>query len=280
MNGLIRASLNNPYAVTVSVFSIVLIGALFLLGGMIPVDILPVFKSPAVQVLTFYNGKPAESIERDITSRMERWVAQSSGVKLQESRSLIRCSIIRNYYFDNVDRSGALTEVNSLATADIPSLPPGTLPPVILPFDPTGITPVSIIAVDSKTADESTLYDVGRYEVRQMIMGNQGANSPVVYGGKVRAIIAYLDRTKMHARNLSPVQVMDALDLFNVFLPTGDAKFGRLDYAINSNSMYEKVARMRDIPIKMENGKPIFLSDVADPQDAAMIQTNVVRVNG
>ncbi|HEY7154280.1 MAG TPA: efflux RND transporter permease subunit, partial [Gemmataceae bacterium] len=280
MNGLIRASLNNPYAVTVSVLSIALIGTLILIGGLIPVDILPVFKSPAVQVLTFYNGMPADSIEKDITNRMERWVGQSSGVKLQESRSLIGCSIIRNYYFDNIDPNGALTETNSLASAAIPNLPPGTLPPVILKFDPTGTTPVCIVALDSKTADESSLYDVGRYEVRNMIMGNRGAVSPVVFGGKLRAIIAYLDRTKLQARNLSPVQVMDALDLFNIFLPTGDAKFGSTDYAINSNSMYEQAAGMRDIPIKMENNKPIFLGDVAEPEDAAMIQTNIVRVNG
>ncbi len=280
MNGLIRASLNNPYAVTVSVLSIALIGMLILVAGMVPVDILPVFKSPAVQVLTFYNGMPADSIEKDITNRMERWTGQSSGMKLQESRSLLGCSIIRNYYRDEIDPNGALTEVNSLASAAIPNLPPGTLPPVILKFDPTGTTPVLIIALDSATADESSLYDVGRYEVRNMIMSNPGAVAPVVYGGKVRAIIAYLDRTKLQARNLSPVQVMDALDLFNIFLPTGDAKFGRTDYAINSNSMYERVAQMRDIPIKIENGKPIFLGDVADPQDAAMIQTNVVRVNG
>ncbi len=280
MNGLIRASLSNPYAVTVSVLSIALIGALILGAGMVPVDILPVFKSPAVQVLTFYNGMPADSIEKDITNRMERWTGQAAGVKLQESRSLIGCWIIRNYYDESIDPNGALTQVNSLASAAIPNLPPGTLPPVILPFDPTGTTPVCIIALDSKTADESALYDVGRYEVRNMIMAKNGSVAPVVYGGKVRAIIAYMDRTKMQARNLSPLQVMNALDLFNIFLPTGDAKFGTTDYAINSNSMYERVTRMGDIPIKIENGKPIFLGDVANPQDAAMIQTNVVRVNG
>jgi multidrug efflux pump subunit AcrB len=280
MNGLIRASLNNPYAVTVGVLSIVLIGALILLGGMIPIDILPVFKSPAVQVLTFYSGMPASSIEKDITNRMERWTGQTAGLKRQESRSLIGCSIIRNYYFDNVDPNGALTQVNSLASAAIPNLPPGTLPPVILPFDPTGTTPVLIIALDSKTETESILYDVGRYEVRNMIMANPGAVSPVVYGGKIRAVIAYLDRVKMQARNLSPVQVMDALDQFNIFLPTGDAKFGRLDYDLDSNSMYELPERMKSIPIKMEEGKPIYLGDVAEPKDAAMIQTNIVRVNG
>lgn len=40
---------------------------------LIPVDILPAFKTPAVQVLTLYSGMPTEIMERDITSRLERW---------------------------------------------------------------------------------------------------------------------------------------------------------------------------------------------------------------
>src|SRR5262249_5966518 len=65
-----------------------------------------------------------------------------------------------------------------------------------------------------------------------------------------------------------------------VFLPTGDAKFGKMDYALDSNSMYELVDRMGDIPVKSENGHTVFLRDVADPRDASLIQTNIVRVNG
>src|SRR5258708_10943458 len=44
--------------------------------------------------------------------------------------------------------------------------------------------------------------------------------------------------------------------------------------------MYEFVYRMGEIPVKSENGKTIFLRDVATPKDANFIQTNVVRVNG
>jgi len=57
----------------------------------------------------------------------------------------------------------------------------------------------SIVALNSKVDSESTLYDVGRYEVRSMIMSNPGAVAPVVYGGKVRAVMLYLDRIKMQA---------------------------------------------------------------------------------
>src|SRR5690242_21321490 len=167
MNGLIRASLKNPYAVTVTVLTLLVLGSLCL--TQIPIDILPIFKSPAVQVLTFYGGMPAASVEKDITNRMERWTGQAAGTARQESRSIVGASIIRNYYREDIDPNGALTQVNSLASAAIPNLPPGTLPPVILPFDPTGTTPVCLVALDwpnppSAYDDkyiESILYDTG-----------------------------------------------------------------------------------------------------------------------
>jgi multidrug efflux pump subunit AcrB len=280
LNGLIRASLRNPYAVTVFCLTLGMLGSVSIY--MIPIDILPVFKSPAVQVLTFYSGMPAASIEKDITNRMERWTGQANGTARQESRSIVGASIVRNYYRSGVDPNGALTQVNSLASAAIPNLPPGTLPPVILPFDPTSTTPVGVVAVDSPTGEqnESILYDVARYEVRNMIMSINGAVAPVVYGGKIRAVMAYLDRQKLEARGLSPLDVMNAMDRYNVFLPTGDAKIGDLDYALDSNSMFDFPRRMGDIPLRSKIGNVSYLRDVATPKDTAFIQTNVVRING
>ena len=141
-------------------------------------------------------------------------------------------------------------------------------------------TPVCLVALDSATQNEATLFDVGRYEVRPQIMSQPGAIAPLVYGGKVRAIMMYLDRVKLQARHLSPMDVMKAVDEYNVFLPTGSAKFGTTDYAIDSNSMFDVVGRMEEIPLRNEHGNAAFLRDVATPKDANFIQTNVVRVNG
>jgi multidrug efflux pump subunit AcrB len=283
MNGLIRASIGNIHAVVVFSLTIVVLGALALLGDpsyRIPVDILPVFTSPAVQALTFYGGMPPNEMEKDITNRMERWTGQANGMKLQESRSITGASIVRNYFQDNVDANGALTQVNSLALGVLPNLPPGTLPPVVLPFDPTSTVPVSLVALNSKTQPESILYDVGRYEVRNMIMANKGASAPVVFGGKVRAVMLYLDQLQMQARNLSAMDVMKAVDNYNVFVPSGDVKIGNDDIALLSNSMYEKVEDMRFMPLDAETNAARFLRDVAKPSDAAFIQTNIVRVDG
>ncbi|MHC5537607.1 efflux RND transporter permease subunit, partial [Singulisphaera rosea] len=101
MNGLIRASLGNPYAVTVFCLTLVMLGGVSIY--MIPIDILPVFKSPAVQVLTFYSGMPASSVEKDITNRMERWVGQANGTSRQESRSIVGASVVRDFFRSGVD---------------------------------------------------------------------------------------------------------------------------------------------------------------------------------
>ena len=279
MKGLIRLSLGNPRAITVLMLTVFLAGVAAL--ATIPADILPVYKSPSVQVLTFYGGMSATNVEADITARMERWVGQAAGTRRQESRSIIGASIIRNYYSDDTDPSAALTQVNSLATAAIPNLPPGTLPPVILPYDPTSATPVCIVALNSKSQDESTLYDTARYQVRNMVMASPGSNAPVVYGGRMRTVLAFLDRQKLQARNLSPMDVMDALDKYNMLLPAGGAKIGNTSYVLDSNSLYEVVERMGDVPIKTDaSGNVVFLRDVAVPKDSSLIQTNIVRVDG
>jgi multidrug efflux pump subunit AcrB len=278
MRWLIAWALENAHAVVVMALTMSILGSLALLS--IPVDILPVFKSPAVQILTFYGGMPAEGMENDVTIRMEKWTGQANGMKRQESRSITGTSIVRNYFQDGEDPNGALTQVNSLALATLPYMPPGTLPPVVLPFDPTSTTPICLVAMDSKTLSEAKIYDVGRLEVRNMIMQNPGATAPVVIGGKLRAVMLYLNQTQMQNRNLSATDVMDAVERYHIFFPSGNVKIGHKDIALSSNSMMPLPEQMGDIPIFPDQKKGGFLNEISDPQDSSFIQTNVVLVNG
>ena len=278
MRGLILASLDNKPAVTVFALTIVLLGGLSVF--LTPIDILPVFKSPAVMSLTFYSGMPPRDVERDLTNRIERWTNMASGTQRQESRSILGASVVFNYFFSGTNPGEALTSVQSLAQSVVPMLPPGTLPPVVLPFDPTSTTPICLVALNSDQYGEKTLYDVGRYEVRNQIMGIRGAVSPVVFGGKIRAVQLYLDRQRMQARDLAPLDVMKALADSNVFLPTGELIVGDKDYFLNSNAMFKDVDHMAEIPLRTEHGNRAFVGDVATPKDDAMIQTTIVRVDG
>src|SRR6266404_1108215 len=82
------------------------------------------------------------------------------------------------------------------------------------------------------------------------------------------------------ARGLSALDVMRAIQGANTMIPTGDAKFGAIDYQINANGMVEKVADMNRIPIRLGNSSPIYVGDVAKVEDSSQIQQNIVHING
>ncbi len=275
---MIRLALRNPYAVIVMALAILIFGVTAL--ERIPADLLPIFRTPAVQILTFYPGMPAEIVEKDITTRLERWTGQANGVARQESKSLIGVSIVKDYFRPDIDPNTAMSQVTSLAMSDLYYLPPGTIPPMVMPFDPTATIPLALITVSSPRFDETKLYDVAYFDLRNRLQGITGVIAPAVYGGKLRRILAYVDREKLQARGLSPMDVVKAIKSHNLMIPTGNAKFGRFDYQIAANSMVPEVDQINDFPIKIDGGGPVFVKDVAHTEDSHQIQTNIVRVNG
>ncbi len=199
---IVKISLKNPYLVIVLALMILVVG--FVAVSRIAIDILPVFKAPAVQVLTYFQGMPASSIEKTITNRIERWVNQSPGVERIESKSVPGVSVVKLYFRDDIDPNAALTMTTSLAQGTLPTLPPNTLPPVTLPFDPTGTLPLGVLTVSNKTLDEAHLKDVARIDVRNMLGAVPGCVAPVVVGGKDRTVLVYLRPKDMEVRNISP----------------------------------------------------------------------------
>jgi multidrug efflux pump subunit AcrB len=276
--GLIRLALNNTYGVIVLALFICILGSVAIVS--IPVDILPAFKTPAVQVLTYYNGMPARSIERTITDRVERWVNQSAGVQSVESRSVAGVSVVKLYFQDDVDPNSALTQTNSLTGAAMPYLPTNTLPPVTTPFDPTGTLPVGILTVSRPGEKEQVVKDLARVEVRNRLGGVRGCVAPVVVGGKDRRVMVYLDRQKLEAMKLSPVDVVRALDQGNFMASPGVAYIGDSQIALDTNSMTRTIDDINDLPLVFDGDRHILLSDVATAQDDAVIQKSRVRVNG
>ncbi len=244
-------------------------------------DVFPSLKIPAVVVATFYPGMPPLDIERDITTRYERFFTLGSGIDHMESR--FRCpgvSMIRVYFQPDVDVDAAASQLGTLAMADLGVLPPGTLPPLVLKFDASSL-PVVLVTMEGKGFSEVDLQDQARYNVRNQIATVQGASIPLPFGGKFRQIMAYADRKALEARGLTLLDVVNSLDQTNLILPAGDAKIGSTDYFIYSNSMVPHIDELNSVPVKVGKGEvPVLLKDVAEVKDAAAIQYNKVLING
>jgi multidrug efflux pump subunit AcrB len=272
-----RFSIRNPYFIIVVCLIVVVIGLTSLVR--MPVDLFPTINIPQVVVATFYSGMPPEQIETDITGRFERFFTLGSGIDHMESRSLPGVSIIKVIFQPGTNADSDVNTISNLAMADLRRLPPGTLPPIVQKFDASSL-PVSLITLKGSGMSEAELRDVGQFTIRNQLAGVPGASVPSPFGGKYRQIMVYVDPEKLQAYQLSPMDVVRAVNNANLILPAGDVKIGPVDYAMYTNSQVRGIADINSIPLKTASGSIVTVADIGHAEDANQIQTNVVRVDG
>ena len=275
---MIKTAFKNPYLVLV--FAIIVPVMAAVLIPRIPVDILPQFKKSAMQIITLYPGMPAEVVEKDITSRMERWTGQSPGIEKQLSKSIMGVSMVTNFYGEDIDPAEAMANSSSYAVSDMYYQPPGTMPPMIQPFDPTASKPLMLLTVSSDTKNGKELYDVAYLNLRQMLSGVKGIVAPAAYGGSLRMIYVYVDPMKMEALGISQTQVMEAIQQNTTMIPSGVANIGKINYGVDAKGLIVNVKDFDDIVVSYKNNKPIYIRDIGQTKDASAIQTNIARVDG
>ena len=244
-----------------------------------PVDLFPNINIPVVVVATFYSGMPPEQIEANITNPFERFFTLGSGIDHIESRSLTGVSLIKIYFQPGTNPDAAVSGISNLAMAQLRRLPPGTLPPVVLKFDASSL-PVCLITLQGQGLNETELHDLGQFNVRNQIANVPGASVPQPFGGKYRQIQVYVDSLKLQAHQLSLMDVVRTVNEANAILPAGDVRIGPKDYNIYTNSQLPTTAEINRLPLKSEGNAELMVADVGHAEDAAAIQTNIVRVDG
>jgi hydrophobic/amphiphilic exporter-1 (mainly G- bacteria), HAE1 family len=270
-------AIRHPYFIIVVCLFVCVLGVTSL--AQMPVDMFPPINIPVVLVATFYNGMPPEQIEADITDTFERFFTLGSGIDHMESRSLAGVSLIKIYFQPGSDANADVTNISNLAMADLRRLPEGTLPPVVMKVDASSL-PVCLLTVEGQGLNETQLHDYLQYQIRNQIAGVPGATVPPPYGGKYRQIMVYVDPLKLQAHELSPMDVVRAMDESNLILPAGDVRLGPMDYNIYTNAQVPNAEALNQVPLKTEGQKSVFISDVGKAVDGSYQQYNIVRVNG
>jgi HAE1 family hydrophobic/amphiphilic exporter-1 len=270
-------AIRHPYFIIVVCLFICVLGITSL--AQMPVDMFPPINIPVVLVATFYNGMPPEQIEADITDTFERFFTLGSGIDHMESRSMAGVSLIKIYFQPGTDANADVTSISNLAMADLRRLPEGTLPPVVMQVDASSL-PVCLLTVEGQGLDETRLHDYLQFQIRNQIAGVPGATVPPPYGGKYRQIMVYVDPVKLQAHELSPMDVVRAMNESNLILPAGDVRLGPMDYNIYTNAQVPNAEALNQVPLKTEGQKSVFISDVGRAVDGSYQQYNIVRVNG
>ncbi len=275
---IVRLALRRPY--TVAVFS-----ALIFIAGLLSVtrmrtDIFPSIDIPVVIVVWNYPGLSAEDMERRIVLISERAYSTTiDGISHIESQSIAGVGLLKLYFEPDADLGTAIAQITSVSLTASRIMPSGIQPPIVLRFN-AGNVPVAQITVSSNTAGEQQLFDYGLNFLRVRLFTIPGTSIPGPYGGKQRQIMVDVDPRATAAKGLSPTDVVTALLQSNVIIPAGSAQIGSTEYNVKLNSSPATVDQFNALPVKVVNGAPVLLRDVAHVRDGFAVQQNIVHIDG
>ncbi len=265
--------------------SIYVLSVLILLAGIgailtMPKDVLPNVNIPVVSIIWTYTGLDTAEMEQRVTTYSEFGLSNNvNGIKNIESQTLQGVTIEKVYFQPDVSIDLAIAQVVSSTNSIRAVMPPGIQPPTVVRYSASAV-PVIQLALSSDKESEQQLYDFGQYRMRQAITSTPGATLPAPFGGKQRQVMVDLDLHALQGLGLAPSDVVNAMTAQNLTEPSGQAKIGNIQYPFELNATPTTVEALNRIPIKVVNGAPVLMQDVAYVRDGYQVQQNIVRDNG
>jgi CzcA family heavy metal efflux pump len=275
---IIKVALDRPYTFLVLALLILLISPVMILRT--PADIFPDIDIPVIAVSWTYTGLNPEEMEGRITTVYERTLTTLvDNIEHIESTTVNGASVVKIFLQPGASLDTANAQVTAASQTILRQLPAGTQPPLIINFSASSV-PILQLALSGDGLTEPQLNDIALNFLRTQLVTVPGAAIPFPYGGKQRQVMVSLNPQLLQAKGLSPSDVVSAVNLQNLVLPSGTAKIDQFEYDVDLNAAPRTVAELNDLPVKVANGATIYLRDVAQVSDGFAPQTNIVRQDG
>ena len=243
-------------------------------------DIFPAIDLPVVIVVWGYPGLSAIDMERRVIIISERASGSTvNDIEHMESESIAGVGIVKVYFHPGTTTAGGIAQLSALSQTLLTIFPPGMQAPNIVDYNAANV-PVAQLNVYSDTLSEQKLFDYGLNFIRVRLYSIEGISVPAPFGGRNRAVMVNLNPTQLYANGLSAADVGNALNSSNIIIPAGTVKIGNREYHVELNGSPSDVAKFNRVPVKVVNGAPIFLGEVAPVTDTHQVQTQVVRIDG
>ena len=275
---MVELALKRPYTFIVMAMLIVLATPFALLK--MATDIFPEINIPVISIVWNYNGLSANEMGQRIAAQNERSLTTTvSDIEHIESQSLAGITIIKIFFQPTANIQTAIAQVVAVEQAQLRQLPPGITPPLVIKYSASSI-PVIQLGLSSPVQTEQSLFDAAVQTLRPQLITIPGTAVPFPYGGKSRLISVDLDMAGLQARGMAPADVVNAINLQNLILPSGTAKFGATEYTVKMNGSPNEIAGLNDLPVRTVGGNTTYVRDVAYVRDGFSPQTNIVRQDG
>src|SRR4051812_13598255 len=185
--------------------------------------------------------------------------------------------MLKLYFQPGTNMAEATAQTVAYCNRALSVMPNGSLPPYVVRLD-AGSLPVGYLVFTSEGRSVGQLQDLALYRVRPMFSGLAGISSPPPFGGNIRTIVINVDPDRLRSYNLSPQDVVAAIDRGNYISPSGNVTIKDQTTVVPVNSMVLDPQELRNVPLKL--GENVYIRDVGTVSDATDIPTGYALVNG
>lgn len=270
-------SIKRPVFATVMMLTLVTLG-LFSYRRL-SVDMYPDVEIPVVSIVTVYEGASPETVEREVTKRIEEAVNPISGVKHVMSISRESVSTVVVEFRLEVKVDDAAQDVRAKISGIRSDLPKAMDEPIIQKLDFANM-PIVSLAVRSNVMPPRELSTLVEKKVKRRIESVSGVGKVNLVGLLKREVAVEINPGKLEALGLGIDQIIGGIQSENVNTPLGRLKRGDSEYPLRVSGKPDMVEQFKTMVIGQKDNRPITLAEVADVKDSIEEQRTTALVNG
>src|SRR6185369_7022164 len=270
-------SIKRPIFATVMILALVVLG-LFSYRRL-SVEMFPNVEFPVVSVVTKFPGASPETVERELSKRIEEAVNQVAGVKhvFSTSRESVSTVVVEFRLEEKVN--DCAQEVRAKVSSIRGTLPNGIEEPIIQKLDFNAM-PVAALAVQSDSLSPRDLTTLVEKRVKKRFESVAGVGKVEMVGGRKREINVDLDPVRLDALGLGVNDIVNGIKSENTNTPLGRITRGTAEYPLRIEGKPDRADQYRRMVVAQRNGRPIALGEVAQVTDGVEEKRKLALVNG
>ncbi|MFI5167568.1 MAG: efflux RND transporter permease subunit [Thermoanaerobaculales bacterium] len=265
------------------VFAAVMMLALVTLGAFsfrrLAIDMMPDVEIPVLSITTEFPGASPETVEREVTKRIEEAVNPISGVKHVQSVSREGLSSVIVEFQLEVKINDVSQEARAKINAIRRELPDGMKEPVIQKFDFNAM-PVISLAVRSSILNPRDLSTLADRKIKRRLESIAGVAKAKLVGSSKREVAVNLDPARLDALGMGVNEVVAGLQSENVNTPLGRLNRGDTEMPLRVSGKPVNVDEYPAMVIARRGNQPVTLGDTATVIDTVEEQRTLALING
>ncbi len=265
------------------IFASVMMLALVTLGAFsykrLAVDMFPDVEIPVVTVVTKFPGASPESVEREVSKRIEEAVNPIAGVKKVLSISREGVSTVVVEFQLEVRLNDGAQETRAKVAAIRGELPQGIEEPIVQKLD-FAAAPIVSLAVRSDALSPKELTTLVEKKVKRRFENIPGVGKVDLVGSSKREVNVRLRPSRLEALGMGVDEVISGLRSENVNTPLGRLTRDGSEFPLRISGKPGEVPGFAGMVVGQRNGRPVALGEVADVVDGVEEQRSLALVDG